>query len=74
MEKKVKARKIHICDVCEKTIEIGCFYIRHKRRVPSFEYETQTGIEYLSLSICCNCHSEIEEYKYIDSMEEHRYP
>lgn len=79
--------KEHECDCCVNPINKGDYYFKAKYRLPRFIDDVQVGIEYMTLKTCLSCREiedkeandfkdivESEEYKYVESCQEHRYP
>ena len=63
MEKKIKARKDHNCDVCdEEVIKKGDFYLFGSIRAAKYDgYDNQIGIDYNSWRICLECEKGLKE-------------
>jgi len=89
MKIEVKARKKHGCDTCSLAINIGDIYELTQLRLPRYaeDGETQIGVCYLKFKSCPSCvdqakkeaaeweaFTKTKEYKYQESMWEHRYP
>ena len=70
-EQKHKARKNHICECCNESINVGEIYVHGKTRIPVFETDKidaiygydgkQIGIKYIDWKICYKCLTELKE-------------
>ena len=53
MEKKVKVRKVHNCELCGREIQIGEIALYYAFREPMFDdTDKQTGIQYINGYLC----------------------
>lgn len=72
MDKIIKARKAHTCEVCAGIIHPKKKYCLSESREPKFNIEgEQIGVEFIRFRICIDCHNTLDTEPDNPEMEFH---